>query len=230
MAAAIWWPSMHLFWRPPLLESGALDPMAVPMARHLEDLWRDIAAELGDGDIQPMRQVNPEWDFMGRTFFILGEANLALRLPERKDVCLGAIDALLKDTLAMEDRYGVTHYLMSYHSARPWVEQPPRSVFVDGEIALCLGARRLVEEDDQWKRLFKERVEHIVDRMKRGPAFCAESYPDECWLFCNSAAMAALRMSEVLVGADYRELIASWLSILKERLIDGRTGILISTL
>ena len=227
LSAAIWLPAMHLFWRPALTSDvGGLDPMAVPMAAGLEKVWGGVSIE--DEGIEPMRQINPEWDFMGRTFFVLGEANLALRMPGRKQICLNAIDALIEDTLAMEAAHGMEHYLMDYHADRPWVEQPPRSVFVDGEIALCLGARRLVEESEKWKAAFETRIGHVIDRMSRGQILCAESYPDECWLFCNSVAMAAVRMSEVLDGADHSELKMRWLAQLRGRLTDAETGMLIS--
>ena len=228
LAAAIWWPSMHLIWRPSVAAGGGeLDPIAVPMAVGLEEIWGGVTAD-AEG-IGSMREVNPEWDFMGRTFFVLGEANLALRVPERKAHCLEVIDALNADTLAMEARHGMEHFLMSYHADRPWVERPPRSVFVDGEIALCLGARLLVEEDEELKEAFRARITVIRERLERGPVLCAESYPDECWIFCNTAAMAAMRMAEVIEGDDFSGLKQRWLQVLKEQLVDTETGMLIST-
>ncbi len=227
VSAAIWWPLMHFFWKPALPASGELDPLAIPMARHLEDLWGDVIQ--GKDSVDAMREVNPEWDFMGRTFFVLGQANLALRVVGRKEKCLAVIDPLIRDTIDREAAHGMEHYLMPYHNARPWVEQPPRSIFVDGEIALCIGARRFVEDDPQWKNEFGNRIEQIVDRMSRGPLLCAESYPDECWMFCNAAAIAALRMAEVLDGTDHTELKQGWLENVKEKLLDPDTGMLIST-
>ncbi|NNC87062.1 MAG: hypothetical protein HKN82_01230 [Akkermansiaceae bacterium] len=227
VAAAIWWPVMHLCWRPDVSPGGEeLDPIALPMARSLEEMWGTNSS--GHTEIEPMRRINPEWDFMGRTFFILGEANLALRVPGREGRCLQSIDRLLADTLAMEQQHGMEHFLMDYHRARPWVEQPPASIFVDGEIALCLGARRLVSDDDRWRKAFRSRVGRIVERMNRGPVLCAESYPDECWMFCNTAAMAALRMAEVLDGEDHGALRAAWLRQLKNHLVDPGSGLLIS--
>lgn len=228
VAAMIWWPTMHLLWRPASgLPTGELDPTALPMATALESLWRDAADD--PERLKPMRGINPEWDFMGRTFFLLGEANLALRIPERRATCLRAMDLILADTLRLERRHGMEYFLMDYHRAHPWVEQPPRSIFVDGEIALCLGARLLVEDDPRWHREFRERIDHIRERMERGPMASAESYPDECWMFCNTIALAALRMSEVLDGEDHGDLISRWLHSARRALVDPRTGLLIST-
>lgn len=227
VAAILWLPCLHLFWRPEVtVGTSETDPLAVPMARSMEEMWRQVVE--GSGSIDEMRGVNPEWDFMGRTFLILGEANLALRIPERKEVCLGTIDSLLEDTLLMEEQEGMGFFLLDYHRDRPWVEQPPRSVFVDGEIALCLGARRLVEEKDEWREAFRERIDLIIERLERSPTLCAESYPDECWMFCSSVVMASLRMSEVLDGRDHHDLTKRWLKTAKERLVDEETGMLIS--
>lgn len=100
LAAVIWWTAMHVFWRPKIaIGTGEVDSIAVPMANQLERIWGAVSAD--HGEIQPMRQINPEWDFMGRTFFILGEANLALRVPERKERCLQAMDNLTADTIAI---------------------------------------------------------------------------------------------------------------------------------
>ena len=126
---------MHRLWWPDIPPKSDLDPQALLLANDLEHVWGLIETERGK--LEPMRQINPEWDFMGRTFFILGQAYLALRVPERKMQCLRASDARREDTLAMETKHGMTHFLLSYHSRSPWVQQPPRSVFVDGEIALC---------------------------------------------------------------------------------------------
>ena len=209
LASVIWLPSMHLFWRPRIAMGPATtDAIAVPMANSLENMWGSINSD--HSAITPMRQVNPEWDFMGRTFFILGEANLALRRPDRKQRCLQAMDAILHDTIAMETEFGMEHFLLDYHRDNPWVETPPASIFVDGEIALCIGARRLIEEDPLWRQPFQMRIAGIVDRMERGPVLCAESYPNECWMFCNTIAMAALRMSEALDGADHSGLKTRW--------------------
>ena len=53
-------------------------------------------------EIAPMRAINPEWDFMGRTFYILGQANLALRVPERRESSLRAIAMRAHDRRAHE--------------------------------------------------------------------------------------------------------------------------------
>jgi hypothetical protein len=57
----------------------------------------------------------------------------------------------------------------------------------------------------------------------------AESYPDECWTFCNSVALAAITLSDVLDGRDHSDFCRKWLDTAKVRLIDPRTGLLYSS-
>ena len=226
VGAVIWWPNMHQLWKPSITPKAETDPAAVKLANSLEEMWGVVSPE--HKAIDPMRRMNPEWDFMGRTFFVLGEANLALRVPEREDRCITAIDALIADTLAMEKAHGPTHFLMGYHNSRPWIEQPPRSIFVDGEIALCLGARRMVRNDGKWQTEFRERIRVLDERMGLGPVLSAESYPDECWTFCNSVSLAALRMSDQLDGTDHTAFFERWVAMAKEKLLDRDTGMLIA--
>lgn len=121
------------------------------------------------------------------------------------------------------------HFLMPYARKRPFVVQPPRSLFLDGEIALMLASRQLVEEKDAYRGPLRERVQEMVRRMEAGPLLCAESYPDECWLFCNSVALAAIRLSDQLEGTDHSAFFQKWLRTAKEKLVDPRTGLLVSS-
>lgn len=99
---------------------------------------------------------------------------------------------------------------------------------MDGEIALMLAARRLVQEKDSYRPLLAQRVQAMVSRMRKGPVLCAESYPDECWLFCNTVALAAIRMADVLDGSDHSGFLSSWVDTAKKKLVDPKTGLLIS--
>src|SRR4051794_26086545 len=79
VAAAVWIPSLHLFFRPKLeyfRQRDAIAPRARELAnRHLH-LWEDPAAR--EAEMARMRASNAEWDFMGRTFLVLSLANMAL--------------------------------------------------------------------------------------------------------------------------------------------------------
>ncbi len=213
VAAALWLPSLHLWFRP--------DPAA--LARGLEA--RSIATEA----LAEMRATNAEWDFMARTYLVLAFANLALAHPERQATYLAQIDRLIDATLTAEAEHGMYFFLMPYARSAEFIEQPARSTFIDGEIALMLGARRMVRDDERYAALHRLRAAQIVERLERSPTRSGESYPDEAWTFCNAIALASLRLSDVLDRSDHSALIAEWLATAKSTLTDPTTGLLISS-
>ncbi len=229
VAAAIWIPAVHLFF--PVDARGLMnDPGVSPTARALAArhlaLWSDPEArrrELGD-----LRRSNAEWDFMGRTYLVLSLANMSLRDPSMKPQALTIIDHILEETLRLESAHGFYHFSMDYAKNRPYIDQPPRSQFVDGEIALMLGARRLIEEKGIWRGPFEDRIRTIEERMERSPSLSTESYPDECWTFDNVNALAAMRMADALDGGTRRTFCAQWVARAKEKLVEPKTGLLVS--
>ncbi len=230
LATALWLPCLHLLFRPALgacrSEHGVAPRARALAARHLR-LWSD--PELRRRELARMRRSNAEWDFMGRTFLVLALANLALREPAERPRHLAVIDQIIEETLRLERDEGPLFFLMPYAREGRFRDQPGRSLFLDGEIALMLGARRLVEERAAYQPLLAERVREIAARMGRGPVRCAESYPDECWTFCNAAALAALRLADALDGSDHSALLRDWVASARRSLLDARTGLLISS-
>ena len=229
IATAIWLPLLHLLYRPRVgdyFAEGKLPPRARALAEWHLDLWTN--AERRAEAIERMRGSNAEWDFMGRTFLVLALANMSLREPEEKDLYLEVMDTIIDETLRLEKQEGMYFFLMPYAQDRPWVNQPPRSLFVDGEIALMLGARQTVEARREYALPLAGRVDAIVRSMKKSPVLSGESYPDECWTFCNSVALAAIRVSDTLDRRDHSALVKRWLRIARERLVEKETGLLIS--
>ena len=230
LATGIWGASVHLMFTPELdrfVAPQGVSPRARALSARYLELWGD-PQELAAGHAA-IRASNPEWDFMGRTYLVLALANMALREPEHEAAYLDTIDAVIADTLARESSEGVYHFLMGYAHARPFVEQPARSIFVDGEIALMLGARRLIEDREDLATLHRERVALMVERMEVSPTLSAESYPDECWTFCNTTALAAIRIADVLDGSDHSHLLDGWVELAKRDLVDPGTGLLIAS-
>ena len=160
--------------------------MARRMAQRHLDLWVTPA---GGGEIERMRVNNPEWDFMGRTFLVLSLANMCLREPARQNAYLPTMDRVIEATDEMVRRKGVKHFLLSYASLSDFRQQPVRSLFVDGELALMMGARRLIAEHEPYRERMRELVHITADRMTAGPVYSCESYPNECWTFCNAVAL-----------------------------------------
>ena len=230
VAALIWLPGLHLFFSRPVSnfrQAQGLSPKARELAaRHLQ-LWTDPA--LRDAELKKMRVSNAEWDFMGRSYLVWSLANMSLRDPASKPLYLRTMDQIIDETLQLEKQEGMYFFLMPYAKDRPYLAQPAHSLFLDGEIALMLASRRMVEEKTEYKPLLTERVNAIVGRFQKSPKLLLESYPDECWMFDHCVALDAIKMADCLDGSDHSELIRDWIAMAKQKLVDPKSGILISS-
>ena len=152
LAAIIWLPCLHfLFARPvsEFREARGLSPKARELAaRHLL-LWTEPA--LREQELRKMRASNAEWDFMGRSFLVWSLANMGLREPASKPLYLQTMDRIIDETLQLEKQEGMYFFLMPYAKGRNYVAQPAHSLFLDGEIALMLASRRVLEEKPEYK-------------------------------------------------------------------------------
>jgi len=230
VAALIWLPGLHLFFSRPVSnfrQAQGLSPKARELAaRHLQ-LWTDPA--LRDAELKKMRVSNAEWDFMGRSYLVWSLANMSLRDPASKPLYLRTMDQIIDETLQLEKQEGMYFFLMPYAKDRHYLAQPAHSLFLDGEIALMLASRRMVEEKTEYKPLLTERVNAIVGRFQKSPKLLLESYPDECWMFDHCVALDAIKMADCLDGSDHSELIRDWIAMAKQKLVDPKSGILISS-
>ena len=230
IGAAVWLPSMHLLFRRDVEDTfrdDGVPPRARLLAERHLDLWSDPA--LRERELGQMRTRNAEWDFMGRTFLVGALANMALREPASREDCLQVMDGIVDETLRLEEEEGLYFFLMPYAKASPWRQDPPRSQFLDGEIALMMAFRRMVEEKERYKALLPWRVKLMVARMKESPVLSAESYPNECWTFCNTVALAAIRLADHLDGTDHSEFLRDWVETAKQKLVHQETGLLVSS-
>ncbi|WP_342378554.1 hypothetical protein NVS55_04115 [Myxococcus stipitatus] len=218
VATAVWVPSLHLWFRP----SDVREWVPALAARQ-----RGWGSQVGGPERAMLRHLNPEWDLMARTFSALAFANLALREPERKAEHLAVVDALVSRTLEDELR-GPEFFLLPYGHGKPFQDPRARSLFIEGELALMLAARQWVEPREDWAPLLRERVDRIVAQIERSPILAAESYPDQGWTFCNTMALAAVRISDALDGRDHSALRARWVASAREHLVDARTGLLVA--
>ena len=230
VASLLWIPNIHHFYDVDLKAYKRRDeiaPKALMLAeRHLE-LWRDPV--LRAQELKKMQRRNPEWDFMSRTYFVLALANMALHDRKYQDLACEIIDAIIENTLIIERERGPGYFLLPYARRGAWAIAPPRSQFIDGEIALMLATRRFIKEDTRYQELLRERVEVMVQKMEQSPVLSAESYPHECWLFCNTVALAAMRMMDSLDGTDHSWLLKRWVRAARAHLTHESTGLLIST-
>jgi hypothetical protein len=230
VAAFLWLPALHfLFARPASAfhpAQGLSTKARQLAARHLQ-LWID--PQLREQELRRMRASNAEWDFMGRSFLVWSLANMGLREPASKPLYLQTIDQIIDETLRLEKEKGIFFFLMPYAHVRPFISQPPHSLFLDGEIALMLASRRVLEEKPEYKPLLTERVDAIVQRFKESPHLVLESYPDECWTFDHIIALDAIRLADRLDGSDHSGLLREWLAMARKKLVHQESGLLLST-
>lgn len=175
------------------------------------------------------RARNPEWTLMADLFSVLAWSNAALADPAREAVLLGHIDAAISATLHTEAEGGQFALMLPYARREGFRDAAGRSVFVDGEVALMLAARVSVARDPALEDELRRRVAFIESALARSPTLSAESYPNECWTFCNTTALAALVLSDRIFGTDHRPLARAWVEVAKTTLLDADTGLLISS-
>lgn len=228
-AAVIWLPCLHFFFArsaSDFYQTEGLSPIATQLAaRHLQ-LWTDPT--LRNAELEKMRVSNAEWDFMGRSYLVWSLANMCFRQPGSKQQYLQAMDQIIDETLRLEQQKGMYFFLMPYAKDHPYLVRPAHSLFLDGEIALMLAARRTVEEKPEYKALLADRVNGIAERLQKSPKMLLESYPDECWMFDHCIALDAIKLTDHLDGSDHLALIHAWIAMAKQKLVDPKSGLLIS--
>jgi hypothetical protein len=229
-AGIIWLPCLHLVFARPISDfkkSEGLSPKARQLAaRHLQ-LWTNPDSR--QKELDRMRASNAEWDFMGRSFLVWSLANMGLRQPESKAAYLQTMDQIIDETLRLEKEKGMYHFLMPYATAGKYMMKPERSLFLDGEIAMMLASRRMLEEKAEYKTLLTERVNIMTDEFSRSPHLLLESYPDECWMFDHCVALDAFKMADYLDRTDHSKLIHDWIAMAKEKLVDTQSGLLLAS-
>jgi hypothetical protein len=230
VALGIWLPCLHFLFRKPVSDfytEKGISPKARQLAaRHLQ-LWTQPA--LRQAELKKTRSSNAEWDFMGRSFLVWSLVNMGLREPQIKDQYLPVIDQIIQETVRMELSDGIYVFLMPYAKDRPYRVKPARSLFIDGEVALMMGARRMLHEEPAYKQPMLERLTAIEQRWRASPIMAAESYPDECWTFDHAVALAAFKIADRLDGTDHSALCKQWIAIAKEKLVHKETGLLVSS-
>lgn len=230
LATAVWLPSMHFFFERGFGKYYAEDGVgtkAEQLAAHQIAIWTD--PQTGRSEIAKMRSSCAEWDLMARTFCVLALTNMSLSEPNRQDRYLDVVDQIIEQTMEIEKEKGIYYFLMGYAKNNSFTNQPARSLFIDGEIALMLAVRQMVEVREDYKPLLAERVDIIIDYMRKSEVLSAESYPNECWTFCNSVALAAITISDILDGRDHSDFCRQWIDTAKKKLVDSQTGILFSS-
>lgn len=230
LASAIWLSSVHQLFvsgKGDIFSTSGIPQKAKAMAAAQTHMWRDPI--LREQALHTMRRSNAEWDFMGRTFLVLALGEMCLREPSLNRDYLPLMDTIIHETIRLDHEQGMYFFLLPYAKAKPFVAQPSRSLFIDSEIALMISARQMVEEKSTYKQELADRIDAIVDRWQKSPNQVLESYPNECWLFDHSMAIAAIRVSDYLDGRDHSPWLRQWLKQARLDLADKKTGLMISS-
>jgi hypothetical protein len=195
LAAVIYLPNLHSCFDH--------EPDVTGLLERRMRFWRDDDAQL--------RRTNPEWELMARMFTVLAVGNQRWKNKEY----FPTADEIIDRTIADVEAHGVRHFLL------PYGRDATRSLFVDGEIAMMLAARR--RDARPW-------VDRALAQIEEGPAMLGESYPDEAWMFCNAVALAAIKQHDINQGEPDRHaaLFARWIANARARFIDRETGLLAS--
>lgn len=235
LAAGLWLALLHVWF------TRSVDGTAAPLVGRLLRDW-EMARRPGAEDESKLERGNPEWVLMSRMFTSLAFANVAASERSDRARYTDAMARIARLTIAEAERGdGPYPFLMPYASRRPFLDPSARSLFVDGEIALMLAALELLDAQPSGRdeRGPSERdpsldaelwVTRVREQIERGPALLGESYPNEAWIFCNTAALAAIRLHDVARGDPdaHAELFARWVAHARTHLVDPKTGMLVS--
>jgi len=142
---------------------------------------------------------------------------------------LPVMDEIIKETVRIEKEDGLYVFLMPYAKDSAFRVQPTRSCFLDGEIALMMGARRMLQEEPAYKQPMTERLNLIEQRLRSNRLMAMESYPNECWTYDHAVALVAFKVADRLDKTDHSSLCENWLAMAKENLVDRKSGLLISS-
>ena len=177
-----------------------------------------------------VRNVNPEWDLGHHTFFALALVNLALDA-RASDEDRARWRVAVDDVLTELRTRPPDHFHLPYFHGATFRDSAARSMFLEGETLFVLAARLEAWPDPSMHAELDERSRNVAGMMLRAPRGMAESYPDECWTFDNTLALAALRVAEHVLGRPQpgaEDAKRRWLANVPA-LTDRRTGLLVSS-
>lgn len=197
------------------------DQRAETLLTSNEAAWEDRG-----NTVAALHAANPEFDLMWRTFTVLAACDRAIAYPEEADRWLALADAMIRDTHAVATTRGQRHFLLGYADRQDWRQPDAGSLFVDGEIALMVNARRLVKDAPWLADLGQVWTAKVERDFALAGERLPESYPNEAWAFCITNALLALHMSDVVDGTDHSAFIHTTTTHMATDLTDPATGLL----
>jgi hypothetical protein len=217
-------PTLHVALRPSPARYVRSPDGPPEMARELAAAQ---VAAWDDGQRDVARQVNPEWDLGHHTFLALGLTNLAIdATPALRETYRAKVDAVVAEVRARPQQ----HFHLAYFDGA-FRDRRGRSLFVDGEVLLMLAGRLAVWPDPARHAELAGLAKDVVGEMSAGPVLMGESYPNECWMYDNTLALAALAVTGHVLGhavEGAEALTQRWLAG-AARLTDPHTGLLVAS-
>jgi hypothetical protein len=193
-------------------------------------LLAEQTAQWDAGRRDVVRDVNPEWDLGHHTFFALALVNVAL--DARTSAADRARHRIAVDQILTELRSRPPeHFHLPYFHGKEFKDAEAKSLFLEGEILFVLAARLEAWPEPTLHAELDERGRRVAQMMLRAPHGMAESYPDECWMFDNTLALAALAVAEHALGRPIEGAAKAkrlWLANVPG-LTDPKTGLLVSS-
>ncbi len=99
-----------------------------------------------------------------------------------------------------------------------------QNVMYKGHLNLMYGLYQVVTGDKQYEAENIELTNIIVNELKENPYAGIVCEPDNYFAQCNSVAFLSLWIYDRLHGTSYKNYTKTWLTFLKENLIDPDTG------
>jgi len=99
-----------------------------------------------------------------------------------------------------------------------------------GYLDLALSLERLVDPTGPHAALNDRVTAALARRLERAPSLLLESYPGEVFPVDNTAVIGAIALYDRATGADHHALVERFVRRLRERAVDGRSGLLRQTM
>lgn len=165
-----------------------------------------------------------EWPLMTLSLSCYGARNLAMKNPSlKKDVSEYLQKAVKR---MMKPEY---YYFIADHYGDPFKsDRISDNAFYLGHFVLTLALYREVSGDDKYDDLFHKFCSVFYENFTLSPTLSLESYPGQCWSSEQAVPFRALKIHDDIFRTSYSEVIHRWKKMMKEKLTDPRSGLLIS--
>lgn len=183
-----------------------------------ETLISEMPSILGD-------QFCGEWALYSCSMFAAALVDISRLYPETREESVATIDSLISIAMSPE--------LRKYDADR-WGEDPLESLSGDNShisylshLAWIIGNYKAVGGGKEYDRLYHSLCSTMNRRILDSPAMNLETYPGEySYVPDMLVAIVALSQYSRRYGGKYDKTVSKWLTDMKERYVDLKTGII----